>query len=61
MSAQPKTIMVIDSAVNGMHRLTQLCRDGYLLVELECFSLAGMMKATLSLGDPDPKLAQGAA
>jgi hypothetical protein len=61
MSTKPQTITVIDSAAHGMHQLTQLCRDGYLLVEIECFNITAMMKATLVLGDPDPKLAQGVA
>jgi len=54
MSTKPQSITIIDSAVNGMRQLTQLCRDGYLLVEVECINLLGLMKATLVLENPNP-------
>jgi hypothetical protein len=60
-TTKPQTLLVIDSAINGMHLLTQLCRSGYLLEEIVCFDLLGKIKAKLRLADPDPQLVSGLA
>jgi hypothetical protein len=54
MPIKPQIVRITDSHMKSLHKMTALCRDGYIPIEISAFGFTGMTNIVMQLGDPEP-------
>ena len=54
MQIKPQAVWITDSHMKALHKMTALCRDGYIPTEINAFGFTGMTNIVMERGDPEP-------